>query len=123
VVFASTTWTSGGGSVPNDQDVAVIVLSKKKGKLVGAFTGTAGFSVPDLFAGQEVTVLGYPGNIDSGAKDHRTDAQAAGGSGNTDIIGADAGKGSSGGGWITNFGVFGSGSRPQANPKRFRMRS
>ncbi|MFZ0888077.1 MAG: hypothetical protein WA005_06470 [Candidatus Binataceae bacterium] len=109
-VFPSPTWASGGGTVPNDQDVAVIVFRKdKSGHRLGDYTGTAGFNIPDLYSGQQVTVLGYPCNIDNCAKDHRTDAQAAGGSGNTDIIGADAGGGSSGGGWIVNYGVFGKG--------------
>jgi hypothetical protein len=108
--YTSGVWANGGCSQPNDQDVAVLVLAKnKKGQLVGKFTGTVGFSIPDLYSGQQVTVLGYPGNLDSGTKDHRTDAQANGGGGNTDIIGSDAGPGSSGGGWIVNFGAFAAG--------------
>jgi V8-like Glu-specific endopeptidase len=109
-VWVSNTWATGGGTFPNDQDVAVIVLSKnRKGKRIGNLTGFVGFNIPDLFSGQHVTVLGYPGNIDNGVKDHRTDAQAAGGSGNTNIIGANSGGGASGGGWLINYGQAGKG--------------
>ena len=109
-VFVSNTWFTGGGTFPNDQDVAVIVLSKnRKGQRIGNLTGFVGFRIPDLFSGQHVKVLGYLGNIDNGVKDHRTDAQAAGGGGNTNIIGANSGGGASGGGWLINYGQAGKG--------------
>lgn len=109
-VTTTPTWFTGGGGVPNAQDVAVIVLKENAaGKRIGSLTGWAGFTIPDLYGGQQVSVLGYPCNLDNCAKDHRTDAQVSGGSNNTDIIGSDATGGASGGGWIINFGQYASG--------------
>ncbi len=106
----TSTWFTGGGGVPNAQDVAVIVLQTKPyPKRIGNATGWAGFNIPDLYVGQHVSTLGYPCNLDNCAKDHRTDAQVVGGSNNTDIIGSDAGGGPSGGGWIINYGEYASG--------------
>jgi V8-like Glu-specific endopeptidase len=104
------TWFTGGGGVPNAQDVAVIVLQKKPyPQRIGNATGWAGFNIPDLYVGQHVSELGYPCNLDNCAKDHRVDAQVVGGSNNTDVIGSDASGGASGGGWIINYGEFASG--------------
>ena len=109
-VTTTSTWFTGGGGVPNAQDVAVIVLAKNTaGKWIGSLTGFAGFNIPDLYGGQHVSVIGYPCNLDSCAKDHRTDAQASAASTNTAIVGTDAAGGSSGGGWIVNFGQYASG--------------
>jgi V8-like Glu-specific endopeptidase len=104
------TWFHGGCSVPNAQDVAVLVLNKNSnGTLIGSETGYAAFNIPDLYSGQHVSAIGYPCNLDNCSIDHRTDAQVNGGSNNTDVIGADAGGGSSGGGWIINYGEYASG--------------
>jgi V8-like Glu-specific endopeptidase len=109
-VTTTSTWFNGGGGVPNAQDVAVIVLAKNAaGQRIGSLTGYAGFNTPDLYGGQHVTVIGYPCNLDSCAKDHRTDAQASAASTNTAIVGTDAAGGSSGGGWLINFGQYATG--------------
>jgi V8-like Glu-specific endopeptidase len=106
-VITTTTWHFGGGGVPNAQDVAVIALfPNSKGVKIGSLTGFAGFNIPDLYAGQHVTTIGYPCNLDSCAKDHRNDAQVFGGSNNTDIIGTDMRGGASGGGWLINYGEY-----------------
>jgi V8-like Glu-specific endopeptidase len=108
-VTTTSTWFTGGGGVPNAQDVAVIVLNKKLSKRIGNVVGWAGFTIPDLYSGQHVTVVGYPCNLDNCTKDHRTDAQAIDNGTNTDIIGSDARGGASGGGWIINYGEYGAG--------------
>jgi V8-like Glu-specific endopeptidase len=106
----TNTWFSGSCSVPNAQDVAAIVLKRNSAaNLIGVYTGYAGFNIPDLYSGQHLTVLGYPCNLDSCAKDHRTDAQAIESDNNTDILGSDAGGGASGGGWIVNYGEYAKG--------------
>lgn len=113
-VTTTSTWFTGGGGVPNAQDVAVIVLAKdSSGNQVSAYTGWAGFQIPDLYVGQHITALGYPCNLDSCSKAHRTDAQVqdAGGN-NTYEIGADARGGASGGGWMINWGTYASGEPP-----------
>ena len=112
-VVVTDTWVTGGGVVPNAQDVAVIVLfPNSHGVKIGSITGWAGFTIPDLYAGQHLTTIGYPGNLDSAEIDHRNDAQAAASSDNTDIIGSDMSFGSSGGGWIINYGEYASGEPP-----------
>jgi V8-like Glu-specific endopeptidase len=106
-VITTATWFSGGGGVPNAQDVAVIVLSpNSRGAKIGSFTGYVGFDMPDLYAGQHLTAIGYPCNLDSCEKDHRVDSQVFGGSNNTDVIGSDMTGGSSGGGWLINHGEY-----------------
>jgi V8-like Glu-specific endopeptidase len=107
--YVSNTWNFGGGGVPNDQDVSAIVLNKRLGNRIGNVVGWAGFSIPDLYGGQHVTVTAYPCNLDKCNIDHRTDAQASGGGGNTVIIGADGTGGSSGGGWFINYGEYAAG--------------
>ena len=109
-VITTTTWSKGGGTAPNAQDVAVIVLNpNSSAEKIGSYTGYAGYSIPDLYAGQHLTLLGYPCNLDNCEKDHRVDAQAYGGSDNTDLVGTDTAGGESGGGWIVNFGEYASG--------------
>jgi len=104
-VEVTGTWFHGGCSVPNAQDVAVLVLNPSaSGALIGNVTGYAGFSIPDLYSGQHLTQLGYPCNLDSCSKDHRVDAQAVSGNNNTYVIGSDASGGVSGSGWLINYG-------------------
>jgi V8-like Glu-specific endopeptidase len=112
-VVTTPTWHNGGGGVPNAQDVAVIALNPNlNGKKIGSLTGFAGFNIPDLYAGQHVSIIGYPCNLDSCAKDHRNDAQVFGGSNNTDIAGSDMSGGASGGGWLINYGQYATGEPP-----------
>ena len=112
-VVTTATWHSGGGGVPNAQDVAVIALFPNANAVkIGSFTGFAGFNIPDLYVGQHVSMEGYPCNLDSCAKDHRNDAQVFGGSNNTDIAGSDMSGGASGGGWLINYGQYATGEPP-----------
>jgi V8-like Glu-specific endopeptidase len=107
------TWFTGGGGVPNAQDVAVIALNPNSSAVkIGSFTGYAGFNIPDLYVGQHVSIIGYPCNLDSCAKDHRNDAQVFGGGNNTDIAGSDMSGGASGGGWLINYGQYATGEPP-----------
>jgi len=109
-VITTSTWFFGGGGVPNAQDVAVIALFPNgSGIKIGSYTGYAGFNIPGLYAGQHVSAIGYPCNLDSCSKDHRNDAQVFSGSNNTDIIGSDMSGGASGGGWLINYGQYASG--------------
>jgi len=113
-VVTTSTWFTGGGGVPNAQDVAVIGLAPNSaGNPVSAYTGTAGFDIPDLYVGQQVTVLGYPCNLDSCTKAHRTDAQVQNAGGNNTLeIGSDARGGASGGAWMINWGTYAVGEPP-----------
>jgi hypothetical protein len=112
-VVVSNAWHFGGGGVPNAQDVASIeLLDDAIGNKIGDFTGYAGYSIPGLYGGQHLTSNGYPCNIDSCNKMHRVDAEARLGSNNTAIIGSDMRGGSSGGGWMMNWGEYGAGQPP-----------
>ena len=112
-VVTTATWHFGGGGVPNAQDVAVIALFPNSSSVkIGSYTGYAGFKIPDLYAGQYVTMIGYRCNLDSCAKDHRKDAQVFGDSNNTDIAGSDMSGGASGGGWLINYGQYATGEPP-----------
>lgn len=105
--YAATTgtWYSGGGGVPNDADYAVIVFNRNaSGLRIGDYTGWLGWQYPSL-TGKHVSVMGYPGNLDGGAINHRVDSAVNQGSGNTGVWGSDMTGGSSGGGVIFNFGV------------------
>jgi V8-like Glu-specific endopeptidase len=102
---ATTTseWFSGGGGVPNGGDYALIVFNKNgSGYRIGDYTGWLGWQYPSL-VGRHVTVLGYPNNLDSGAINHRVDAQTTSGSNNTGLWGSDMTGGSSGGAVVLNF--------------------
>jgi V8-like Glu-specific endopeptidase len=102
---ATTTseWFSGGGGVPNGGDYALIVFNKNSsGYRIGDYTGWFGWQYPSV-VGKEVTVLGYPVNLDSGLINHRVDAQATSGSSNTGLWGSDMTGGSSGGGVVLNY--------------------
>ena len=112
-VVVSDAWHLGGGVVPNAQDVASIeLLDSATGNKIGDVTGYAGYSIPGLYGGQHLTSTGYPCNIDSCNKMHRVDAEARLGSNNTAIIGSDMRGGSSGGGWLMNWGEYGAGEPP-----------
>lgn len=103
--FANTTgtWFSGGGTVPNDADYAVIVFNKNaSGRRIGDYTGWLGWQYPNMI-GRHVTVLGYPNNLDSGSVNHRVDSNVNQGGGNTGVFGSDMTGGSSGGGIILNL--------------------
>jgi len=108
-VSVTDTWHHGGGAVPNAQDVAVIELADIDGHAIGEYTGYAGYQVPGLFDGQQITTNGYPCNIDNCNKIHRNDAQAIAATSNTAIVGSDMRGGASGGGWFINWGEYGTG--------------
>jgi V8-like Glu-specific endopeptidase len=111
--FETTTanWFYSNGSVPNVQDVGILVMNdtKVKGTVqsVGNITGYLGWwtqwgrSYPN-----NVTQLGYPCNLDSCAMMELNTAQGVGISNNTVEIGSAMQGGSSGGPWIQDYGVY-----------------
>lgn len=102
---ATTTseWFYGGGGVPNCGDYSLIVFNKNSsGYRIGDYTGWLGWQYPSLI-GRHITALGYPNNLDSGAINHRVDAQTTSGSNNTGLWGSDMTGGSSGGAIVLNF--------------------
>jgi V8-like Glu-specific endopeptidase len=117
--YVSTTnaWYQ-SGSLPNQQDVGMLVLVDQKigGKgpfKIGQVTGYLGYyyctgtncSSPPI-SKNNLTILGYPCNLDSCEKMEQTGAQTfeSGGS-NTWIYGSAMKVGAGGGPWIQDFGV------------------
>ena len=117
VSFATTTanWYYSDGSVPNVQDVGVLVANdqtiKRQVRSLGNVTGWLGWwtlwgrSYPN-----NVMQLGYPCNLDSCSMMESNTAQGAGTWDNTVEIGSAMQGGSSGGPWIQDYGVAPSGA-------------
>ena len=107
------------GSKAND--LAVIILRKDKNKFVGERTGYLGYATfPYSFTNSpytkynvgSVTAIGYPGSMDSGGVMQISTGpafQVAYGKAPQYVIGGYFNGGSSGGGWVVNFGSTGSG--------------
>jgi V8-like Glu-specific endopeptidase len=91
-------------------DVAVIVLNSNVGNSAGWYGyGWNGYSYANNQA--HITQLGYPQSIDGGSWQERTDSQGyvSGSMSNNTVIGSAMTGGSSGGPWLVNLGVAGSG--------------
>ena len=110
----TSSWWTGGGTVPNDQDDALIILApqkvngKGKVKAIGAVTGYLGyeFNTPLPTA---ITQIGYPCNLDSCVDPVATYAQDNSGPTNNFQWGTASFGGASGGPEIQDFGQAPSG--------------
>jgi V8-like Glu-specific endopeptidase len=112
-------WTLGTDTADvngsRNNDVALVVLQKKDGKRAGDLAGTikvgfngAGFVPRWSQKIAQVTVLGYPSNLDGGNRMIRLDAPAAVNAWSNAInyqFGSNMGGGASGGPIIINFGA------------------
>lgn len=103
-VKTTTAWSTGGGSVPNSGDWALIVFGPDgSGNRIGDYTGVLGYQT-NTCSGRHQTILGYPQNLDSGLQMHRTDSQATSYGGfNNCTWGSDSTGGSSGGPVVLNL--------------------
>jgi V8-like Glu-specific endopeptidase len=103
-VEAGGAWLAGNGSVPNAEDWALFVMADNSSKTIGSVVGWLGTHT-SLLAKNNITQLGYPGNLDNSAymEQNQSQIEASGGS-NTYIDGSAEGPGSSGGPWIAGFG-------------------
>ena len=107
-----TNWISTSGSLPNKTDFGLLEMTDRSCNGFTAATRissvTGRFTVATNHAGNtHVTMLGYPGNFDSGlimqrndSSDRRTTSVA-----NAVEYGSDMTQGSSGGPWVENFGT------------------
>lgn len=123
-VYAANTWINANGSLPNNGDFAIIELTDETvgGKLqkIGDVTGWLGWQTAGL-VGQHVRTLGYPTNIDNGQRMEETNAEVRSVPGfNAGQLGSDQRNGSSGGPWVRDFGVQGSGD-PTGSSARNRI--
>jgi V8-like Glu-specific endopeptidase len=102
-VTTTSSWATGGGSVPNVGDWALIVFNKDgANRRIGDYTGYLGYLYPAL-VGRHMTVLGYPANLDGGTQMHRVESMANNGGTNNGTWGSDMTGGSSGGPVVLNF--------------------
>jgi V8-like Glu-specific endopeptidase len=113
-VITTLNWFSGNGVVPNAADYAMIEIKDKnyygvRPQRIGDIVGYLGYRTNALIP-NHATLLGYPGNLDSGEKMHQVTAQSLQSTiFNTAEYGSDMGEGASGGPWIQNFGVVADG--------------
>ncbi len=112
-VYSANTWINGNGNLPNNGDFAIIELTDESvgGRVqkIGDVTGWLGWQTSGL-VGHHVKTLGYPTNIDNGQRMEETTAEVRSVSGyNAGQLGSDQRNGSSGGPWVRDFGVQGSG--------------
>ncbi len=108
----TSSWWAGGGTVPNDQDDALIILAPQKyhGAVhrIGDITGYFGyeFNTPLPTA---LTQIGYPCNLDGCSDPVATYTQALQGPTNNFQFGTASFGGASGGPEVQDFGVAPSG--------------
>ncbi len=106
----TATWYYSNGSVPNAQDVGLIVMNDRNGYKLGQYTGYLGYWTNQL-SYNNVTMLGFPCNLDGCELLEANYAQTFEyGGNNTYIFGSNFGGGSSGGPYIRDFGRAPSGS-------------
>jgi V8-like Glu-specific endopeptidase len=102
--WITNTWYFSDGSVPNQQDVGILI-ARDQGTKLGYITGWLGYYTNQL-GNNNVTMLGYPCNLDSCGKMEETFAQTFEyGGNNTYIYGSAMKGGASGGPWIQDFGI------------------
>ncbi|WKB53076.1 trypsin-like serine protease [Eleftheria terrae] len=99
----TTTWACGGGGVPNAGDFALIVFNRNgSGYRIGDYTGWLGYKYPAMI-GRHNSVLGYPGNLDSGGQLHRVESMVTDSGTGNGSFGSDMEGGSSGGPIVLNL--------------------
>lgn len=118
-VVSPTTWTQGGGTFPNAQDIAMFemrdLLVNGVSTKIGTITGFLGFTISKLFP-NHTTMLGYPANHDNGMRMHQVNAESFNKvNPNAVQYGSDMRGGSSGGPWVQNFGVPAAGQTGGSN--------
>jgi V8-like Glu-specific endopeptidase len=110
--FAGTTFqwfTSSGAAPPNAADFGMLEMNDRDGVRIGSITGFFGFRTLGLIP-NHTTKLGYPCNIDACQKMQQVTSQSFRAvSPNNVEYGSNAKGGSSGGPWVQNYGVQGTG--------------
>lgn len=105
LIGVTNQWYFSDGSVPNAQDVGMMVAADHNGVRLGFITGWLGYFTNQL-SRNNVTMLGYPCNLDSCTRMEENFAQTfESGGNNTYIYGSAMRGGSSGGPWIQDFGI------------------
>ena len=109
--FVGTTsqWATGGGGVPNAADFGMFEMNDRAGVKIGSTTGFLGFRTLSLIP-NHTTKLGYPCNIDACQKMQQVTSQSFRATSPNNVeYGSNARGGSSGGPWVMNYGIQGTG--------------
>jgi V8-like Glu-specific endopeptidase len=112
--FAGTTsqWMTSGGRVPNAADFGMLEINDRGTTKIGAITGLLGVRTLSL-SRNHTTKLGYPCNIDLCQKMQQATSQHFRNTSPNNVeYGTNFGGGSSGGPWVQNYGVQGTGGVP-----------
>jgi V8-like Glu-specific endopeptidase len=116
-----------------ENDLAILVMATGTGsfagkhiaQVVGKFRfyirnqGYTPFILDNRTRTAQITTLGYPGSLDSGAKMQRTDSIGIQQANNQVIIGSNQSQGTSGGPWFMNFGRPSKRTGTTQDPKPF----
>lgn len=109
-VTVSTTWSQGGGRIPNAADYGFVEMEDQvfdgTTYSIGDFTGTLGYATRRLRP-NHATILAYPSNFDNGSRMHQVtakDFKATSAALNNVEYGSDMRGGSEGGPLLQDFG-------------------
>lgn len=107
-LWVTNAWFFSDGSVPNNADEGIMIAADQNIKgathKIGDLTGWLGW-ITFALANNNITMKGYPCNLDNCARMETTNAQTfASGGNNTYIYGSAMRGGASGGPWIQDYG-------------------
>ena len=109
--FVGTTaqWAVSNGIVPNAADFGMFEMNDRAGVKIGSITGFLGFRTLSLIP-NHTTKLGYPCNLDACQKMQQVTSQSFRATSPNNVeYGSNARGGSSGGPWVMNYGIQGTG--------------
>lgn len=108
-VGTTSQWAISNGVVPNAADFGMLEMNDRGTTRIGILTGFLGFRTLGLIP-NHTTKLGYPCNIDACNKMQQVTSQSHRAvSPNNVEYGSNARGGSSGGPWVQNYGIQGTG--------------
>ena len=114
LVGTTSQWATSNGAVPNAADFGMLEMNDRGTTRIGVLTGFLGFRTSSLLR-NHTTKLGYPCNIDSCQKMQQVTSQSFRATSPNNVeYGSNARGGSSGGPWVQNFGIQGTGGVPSS---------